>query len=79
MIYRYSNFHRHSDRSDGVILPPSVETIARPPRNETGSSEEEDEDKEDEDQDDADADADSDSDDSDFDFDSPPPKRARQA
>ena len=38
LIYHCCHFHCHSDRSDGVILPLSVRTIARPPRNETGSS-----------------------------------------
>ena len=37
LIYHCCHFHCHSDRSDGVILPLSVRTIARPPRNETGS------------------------------------------
>ena len=36
LIYRCCHFHYLSDRSDGVILLPSVGTIARPPRIETG-------------------------------------------
>jgi hypothetical protein len=38
LIYHYRHFHCYSDRSDGVILAPSVGTIARPPRTETDSS-----------------------------------------
>ena len=38
LIYHCHHFHYRSDRSDGVILPSSVEMIARPPRNETGNS-----------------------------------------
>ena len=37
LTYHYRYFHCHSDRSDGVILAPSVGTIARPPRTKTGS------------------------------------------
>jgi hypothetical protein len=32
LIYHYRHFHCHSDRSDGVILPPPVGPIARPPK-----------------------------------------------
>jgi len=38
MIYHCRHFHCRSDRSDGVILAPSVGTIARPPRTKTGNS-----------------------------------------
>ena len=34
LIYHDRHFHYHSDRIGRVILPPSVGTIARPPRNE---------------------------------------------
>ena len=37
LTYHYRHFHYCSDRSDGVILAPSVGTIARPPRTKTGS------------------------------------------
>ena len=32
LIYHCSHFHCHSDRNDGVILPPSVGPIGRPPK-----------------------------------------------
>ena len=38
LIYHYRHFHYRSDRSNGVILAPSVGTIARPPMTKTGSS-----------------------------------------
>jgi hypothetical protein len=38
LIYHCRHFHCRSDRSDGVILAPSVGTIARPSRTKTGSS-----------------------------------------
>ena len=38
LIYHCSHFHCHSDRNDGVILPPSDGMITRPLGNETGSS-----------------------------------------
>jgi hypothetical protein len=38
LIYHCRHFHCRSDRSDDVILALSVETIARPPRTETDSS-----------------------------------------
>ena len=38
LIYHYRHFHCRSDKSDSVILAPSVGTIARPPRTKIGSS-----------------------------------------
>ena len=34
LTYHYHHFHCHSDKSIGVILPPSVGPIGRPPKEE---------------------------------------------